>query len=53
MAPLTVVEHRIESDPLTEFVPSCLGAKLGKVLKGELRAPECSDHFFHDKLVII
>ena len=35
-------ECRIDGDPLAELVPGCLRAKLEKVLKGELRAPEWS-----------
>ena len=46
-------ESRIDGDPLTELVPGCLRAELGEVLKGELRAPERSDRFFHNVLVFV
>ena len=46
-------ESRIDGDPLAELVPGCLRAKLGEVLKGELRAPERSDCFFHIVLVFV
>jgi hypothetical protein len=46
-------ESRIDGDPLTELVPGCLRAELGKVLKGELRAPERSDVLFHIVLVFV
>ncbi len=46
-------ESRIDGDPLAELVPGSLRAELGKVLKGELRAPERSNRFFHIVLVFV
>ena len=48
-----VAKRGVEGDPLAELVPGCLGAELGEVGLGELRAPEGSRFGIHLRLCLI